>query len=143
MLAVVGGVLALLCLGGIGVAFVLYDDATKIDRGAPDTAVDNYLIAYLVNRDDARAALFRCASPGDFGQLDAYRADIQGREKQYSINVRVTWSSLTVTAAGGQATVTTDLTRIISNGSEQITDRWQFATVDEGGWRVCGAVKVS
>jgi hypothetical protein len=142
VLAVVGGVLALLCLGGIGITFVLYDDATKIDRGSPDAAVDNYLRAFLVDRDDSQAALFRCKSGGDFARLDAYRADIISRESRYAIGIRVTWSSLTVQGSGGQTLVSADLVRAITDGTERATDTWQFAVVDQDGWRVCGATPV-
>jgi hypothetical protein len=133
----------LLCLGGAGIAFVLYDDATKIDRGSPDAAVDNYLRAYLVNRDDKEAALFRCKSAGDFAQLFAYRSDIEAREKQFAMTVRVGWTSLTVEGSGNNTTVSTELRRAVSDGSERISDRWQFRVVDEDGWRVCGATKVA
>jgi hypothetical protein len=143
VLAVVGGVLALLCLGGIGITFVVYDDATKIDRGAPDTAVDNFLRAYLVKRDDAEAALYRCQSTGGLSQLDMYRTDIASREKRYSISIQVTWEGLTVAAAGTRATVDVVLTSAITDGSEQSPENWQFIVIDDGGWRVCGAAKVS
>lgn len=143
VLALVGGIMALLCVGGVGIVVYLYDDATKIDRSAPDAAVDNYLRAYLVDRDDTQAALFRCNAPGaDLAQLEAYRADIQTREQQFSTSIRVTWSSLTVTTDGVQNKVSTDLRRAIADGSERVSDRWQFSVVDEGGWRVCGAVRM-
>ncbi len=142
VLAVVGGVLALLCLGGIGIAFVLYDDATKIDRGSPDAAVDSFLRAYLVNRDDSQAALFRCNSGGDFADLDAYRTDLLSRESRYSISINVTWSTLTVQGSGDQTSVSTDLVRAIANGAERTSDTWRFAVVDQDGWRVCGATPV-
>jgi hypothetical protein len=132
-------VMALLCLGGIGVTFVLYDDATKIDRSTPDQVVSSYLRAYLVNKDDSAASLLQCKSPGDLSALSAFRDDIESREMRYSIGIRVTWGTLTVTGAGNNTTVTTNLTRVIADGSERTSDSWQFKVVDEDGWRVCGA----
>jgi hypothetical protein len=35
-----------------------------------------------------------------------------------------------------------DLTRSIGN-RETLTDAWQFAIVDQDGWRVCGATPVT
>jgi hypothetical protein len=142
-LALVGGVMALLCLGGVGVVVSLYDNATKIKRSAPDAVVDNFLRAYLDNRDDEQAALYECKSGGDFTQIAALRSDVARREKQYSIAVRFTWTSLTIKTEGGRTTVSTDIFRAISDGSERISDRWQFQMIDQGGWRVCGALQVS
>lgn len=141
--ALVAGVAALLCLGGVGVAVLLYDKETKIERTAPDAVADNFLRAYLVNRNEKEVRLYTCKSGGDFTQLDAYRTDIQNRENRFSIAVQVTWEGLRVTTNGTQGTVDVDLTRAIQDGSEQATDRWRLAIVDADGWRVCGATKAS
>ena len=53
----VAGIVALLCLGGIGVFISYYDEATKIERTSPNAVVIQFLQAYLVNRDDQEAAL--------------------------------------------------------------------------------------
>ncbi len=142
VLAVAAGVVALLCLGGAGIVFMLYDDATEINRGSPDVAVDNYLRAFLVDRDDSQARLFRCEDTSGLAALDAFRTDIQSREGRYSIKILVSWSSLSVTKGGDRATVSTDLRRSISDGTERISDRWEFQVVDRDGWRVCGATKL-
>jgi hypothetical protein len=135
------GLMVLLCLGGVGVFVSLYDGATQIKRSAPDAVVDNFLRAYLVNRDDKEAALFRCKSGGNFAQLEAFRSDIVNREKQYTIGIRVDWTSLTVSSEGGQTTVRTDIRRAITDGSERTSDGWIFKMRDEDGWRVCGATE--
>jgi hypothetical protein len=146
VLAVVAGVAALLCLGGVGIVYVLYDDATKIDRGTPGAAVDNYLRAYLVNRDDTQAALFRCKSPGDLNALAALRTELLDREKNFNVHVTVSWSSLTIkNASDGRGAVETGL--IISGASagqtrSRRTENWTFGVVDEDGWRVCDAAKL-
>ena len=137
------GIIALLCVGGVGVFVSLYDSATAIKRSAPDAVADSFLRAYLVNRDDKEAALYRCKSQGNFAQLEAFRADIVAREKQYTIGIRVSWRSLAVSTQGNQTTVSTDIRRAISDGSERTSDPWQFQMVDEDGWRVCGATELS
>ncbi|WP_412753336.1 hypothetical protein [Krasilnikovia sp. M28-CT-15] len=137
-LAMGAGIMALLCLGGVGVFVSLYDSATEIKRSAPDAVVDGFLRAYLVHRDDQEAALYMCKSGGDFSKLEAFRADLQAREKDFSIGIRVSWRSLAVANEGGRTTVSTDIVRTISDGSERTSDRWRFVMVDQDGWRVCG-----
>jgi hypothetical protein len=136
------GIVVLLCLGGVGVFVSLYDNATAIKRSEPDAVVDSFLRAYLVARDDKQVALFTCKSGGDFTQIAAYRTDIVSREKQYSVTIQVTWGPLKVVTSGDKGTVDVDLTRSITD-SEQLSDSWQVAVVDQDGWRVCGATKTS
>ena len=141
ILALVGGVATLLCLGGVGVAISLYDEATEIKRSAPDAVVDNFLRAYLVNRDEKEVLLYSCKTGGDFAQLAAFRSDIVDRENKNSIFIRVSWEGLRVATAGTNGTVDTDLTKSVGD-NEQITSSWRFAVIDQDGWRVCGAVPV-
>lgn len=141
-LAILGGVLALLCLGGLAVGYLVYDQATAPDRSAPDVVVDNYLRAYLVERDDARAEQYACPSASAPPQLRALRDDIQARERRYSISIAVSWGSLRVEAAPDGRTVTTEVRRTIADGSERAQDRWRFDVVDRDGWRVCGAQRL-
>jgi hypothetical protein len=143
VLAVLGGVLALLCLGGIAAVYLLYEDATAVDRSAPDVAVDNYLRAYLVERDDARADQYVCREAPDLTDGRALRDDIEARERRYSVRILVTWDSLRVEPAREGRTVTTEVRRTIADGSERIQDRWQFEVVDRDGWRVCAARRLS
>lgn len=143
IVAMVAGVVALLCMGGVGVAISLYDDATQIKRTDPDAVVDNFLRAYLVNRDDESASLYQCKSGGDFTQIAGYRADIVSREKRFSVGIRVTWSTFTVATSGPSGTVTTDLIKTTTDQSGRLSNSWQFAVVDQDGWRVCGARPLS
>jgi hypothetical protein len=137
------GILALLCLGGVGVFISFYDEATKIERSAPDAVVDQFLRAYLVNRDDEEAELFTCKDGLDLTRIEAFRTDLKSRETRFSISIQVVWEGLTVSTTGPRGTVAVDLTRTISDNSEQITKPWQFTVVDEDGWRVCGATEVT
>lgn len=132
----------LLCLGALGAAY-LYDDATKPDRSVPDVVVYNYLRAYLVDRDDARAEQYVCRESPDLAEVRALRDDIQAREQRYSVRIVVSWSSLQVEPAGEGRTVTTELRRTIADGSGRAQDRWRFEVVDRDGWRVCAAHRLS
>jgi hypothetical protein len=142
-LALGAGILALLCLGGVGVVVSLYDSATAIKRTSPDAVVDNFLGAYLVNRDDKQASLYECKSGGDFADIEAYRNDMLTREKDFSVGIRVSWSSLTVATQGAAGTVTTNLVKTATDQSGRVSNSWQFRVVDQGGWRVCGATQLS
>ena len=142
-LAMGAGLLGLLCLGGAGIAVLLYDEETKIERAEPDAVVNNFLAAYLINRDDAAAALYQCESGGDFAEIAAYRTDITDRERSFSTGINVSWGSMAVTVNGGQGTVVTDVTKSTANGGQSITRPWQFTVVDSDGWRVCGATELA
>jgi hypothetical protein len=142
-LAMGAGILALLCLGGVGVFVSLYDSATEIKRTSPDAVVDNFLGAYLVNRDDEQASLYECKSGGDFAAIEAYRNDLLTREKDFSVGIRVSWSSLTVSTQGNTGTVSTNLVKTATDQSGRLSNSWQFRVVDQGGWRVCGATQLS
>jgi hypothetical protein len=134
------GILALLCLGGVGVAIALYDEATEIKRTAPDAVVDSFLRAYLVNRDEAETTLYTCER-GDFSEIEAFRAGVVTLERRHSINIQFSWEGLRVVTNGSEGSVEVDLTRFVSD-NEQLTEAWRFRIVDQGGWRVCGAAKV-
>ena len=143
----IAGVVALLCLGGVGVVVSLYDDATKIDRSEPDVVTDSFLIAYLVNRDDKAAQLFTCKNP-DLAGISALRDQLVAREKQFNVKVSVSWGALTrQTVSTGQEDVSTQLTISGSANGQMSSSRnedWLFRVVDEGSsWRVCGASKTS
>ena len=146
-LAMVAGFLALLCLGGVGVVVSLYDGATKIKRTSPDAVVDNFLGAFLVERDDKEASLYECKSGADLTAISGLRNEMVQREKDFHVTVSATWETFTVSGIeDGKKSVSTDLTIAgSSNGNTQSrrTERWAFDMVDQDGWRVCGAYKIA
>lgn len=139
--------MALLCLGGAGVFVSLYDNATKINRSAPDAAVDDFLRAYLVDRDDKEASLFECKSGGTFTEIASLRTEMVTREKNFDVKVSVSWGPLPVTAVDQtHKSVAASLTISGASNGDTIsrrTDQWTFGVVDEDGWRVCTAAKAS
>ncbi|SCE89128.1 hypothetical protein GA0070607_2880 [Micromonospora coriariae] len=143
VLTVVAGVLALLCLGAVATAYVLYGRASTPDRSAPDVVVDNYLRAFLVDRNDARADAFTCKAGGQLEPLRLLRSDLIEREERFDVTISVSWGSLAVQKQGEIAAV--QVTLIISafvDGINQ-SDRqsWQFDTRHDDGWRVCGGTR--
>ncbi|MET7669216.1 hypothetical protein [Micromonospora luteifusca] len=145
VLTVVAGVLAVLCLGGLIAGYVLYNRAAAPDRSAPDVVVDNYLRAFLVDRNDARANLFTCERGSQLEALRSLRTDLLARESRFGVAIAVSWGSLNVRKQDDTAAV--EVTLIISarvDGMNQ-SDRqpWRFDTQLADGWRVCGATPPS
>jgi hypothetical protein len=139
----VGGIMALLCLGGVGVFISFYDEATKINRDAPDAVVDSFLRAYLVNRNDQEASLFTCKNGLDLQDISNLREEAVTREAKFSVTVNVGWRDLVVTGSGEvDRSVSTDLViggSFNGNSISRRTENWNFVLVEEDGWRVCGA----
>ena len=142
-LAIVAGMIGLLCMGGIGMAYALYDKATAPDRSAPDVAVDNYLRALLIERDDVKARLFLCRSP-QVSALEQLRDDLQMRERKHEATISIHWGRLDARVDGESAVVTTELkmTAFVGDAAPTEFQRWTFETRQEDGWRVCAATRV-
>jgi hypothetical protein len=144
VLLVLGGLLALAVMGA-GVLFFLYDRATAPDRSAPDVVVDNYLRAYLVDRNDVKAQLFLCRDSTDLAAVQALRAEVERREAQFNVVVRVSWGPLQRSKTVTGETVQTTLTiRSFADGQDRAGRRedWAFDLIDDDDWRVCAARKV-
>jgi len=141
VLALVSGVVALLCLSGVAVAYVLYDKATAPDRSAPDVVVDNYLRAFLVDRDDVRAGQYACTDNSALAELRNLRTDLQEREKRFETTFRVSWGSLDVRRDGNSAEVRVNLTisAVVDQISQSDRQPWRFVTRLADDWRVCEA----
>ncbi|MEU8047092.1 hypothetical protein AB0B71_23480 [Micromonospora echinofusca] len=144
VLTVVTSVVVALCLGGVAAGFVLYNRAAAPDRSAPDVVVDNYLRAFLVDRNDTRANLFTCEDADKASQLRALRDDLVAREKRFATAFTISWGSLQVQQQGSGAEVQVEL--IISARVDGISqsDRqtWQFTTRLDDDWRVCAGARV-
>ncbi|TDB79224.1 hypothetical protein [Micromonospora sp. KC721] len=143
VLSVAAAVMALLCVGGAAIGYVLYDRATAPDRSAPDVVVDNYLREFLVNRNDIRADQLVCegGTAKERSQLQLLRDDLLVREERFNTTITVSWGALEVRRDGNNAQVETVL--IISALVEGITQsdrqRWRFRTQLRDHWRVCEA----
>jgi hypothetical protein len=142
---VITGAVAALCLAGGITGFVLYDRATAPDRSAPDVVVDNYLRAYMMDRNDVRAGLFVCDDNADLSQIELLRNEIRAREEQFGTSMSVSWGRLVWKQSGNKADVRVDLTFAAQLDGMRQTDRqsWEFTTRLENSWRVCSAVRVS
>ncbi|MFI5488843.1 hypothetical protein ACIBXA_00300 [Micromonospora echinaurantiaca] len=144
VLTVVGGVLALLCLGGAITGYVLYDRATTPDRSAPDVVVASYIQAFLNERNDTKAKQFICQGGEDLGAIRSLRRELEQREANFNVVVRVRWGPLTSVKEEDGEWVTTTLTISSSADGQPRSSRreeWHFHVVNNDGWRVCGSRK--
>jgi hypothetical protein len=145
VLAVVGGLLTLLCLGGVGIFISLYDDATKIDRGSPEVVASEYLSALLVRRDAAQAQLLVCEGAQLTGAQDLLD-EIVRREQAlgtgFSINIEnIVVDRTSDTSAQVEAGVRRSAQ--IDGIRQSVVDVVRLAVEDREGWRVCAATRVS
>jgi hypothetical protein len=137
---------ALLCVGGVGIAYHEYDKATKPNRSAPDVVVDNYLRASLVDRDGTEEQQYACADQSGLATFKGFRDSLLSRASSLGGEVSFTWGSLIVHETGNDATVDVQLVvdSTTSGGlAGQSRHDWTFTTVDVSNWRVCGASQTS
>ena len=138
-LIVIAGVLALLCVGGLGSAYFYYRKVSEPDRRTPAVVLEQFVEAKMNERDQGRAATLTCRSTS-FGPLDQLAADLKARETQFDTTFTVQTADLVVEQKGGSANVDTDLQ--ISTPESRSTQRWRFAMKNQSGWRVCAAERV-
>ncbi|WP_123603838.1 hypothetical protein [Micromonospora sp. Llam0] len=143
-LVLAAGITALLCLGGVGVAFVFYTSVTTPDRGTPESAVRGYLVAYLSARDDLQADGFTCADP-DLSAVQRLREQIGASEERGSAVIVRVQSVALVSESESSAVVSATVrqTATLNGRMFATTADWRFRVVDQGGWRVCGAEQTS
>jgi hypothetical protein len=139
VLVVIAGVLALLCVGGLGSAYFYYRKVSEPDRRTPAVVLEQFVEAKVNDRDQGRAATLTCRSTS-FHELDQLTADLKAREKQFDTTFTVQTVDLVVQEKGGSANVDTDLR--ISTPESTSTQRWRFAMKNQSGWRVCSAERV-
>jgi len=134
-----------LCLGGVFFGYYKYNELAEPDRDTPALAVDQYLSARLTDRDEVRANVFTCKS-STLGSVDQLVRDITAREQQYGITIRVTSSDLAISSTTDRASVDANLKIDVpeqGGQSSRSIQRWHFDVVNQDGWRVCAANRVS
>jgi hypothetical protein len=145
ILVVILGTLSVLCSGGSVAGYVWYSQGTAPNRSTPDVAVRQYLQATFGDRDESQAGVFTCGRPS-LAEVQTALTDIKDRESRFSIKIVVGWEGFSTNEQGKNATVKVHILIRVpeANGStSESIDPWIFTTVDEDGWRVCGAHKVS
>ena len=135
------GILALLCLGGVGVFISVYDEATEIKRAAPRAVVNDFLAVYFLNKDDNAAKLYLSKSGGDLAALNAYRTTMATVEKDKSVGITVTWSDLTDDTKGEAGSVSAKVRQTATDNS-RLENIWRFDMADQDGWRICSATQI-
>lgn len=147
ILVIVAAATALFCLAGAAIAYTLYDRFTAPDRSAPDVVVNNYLQAFMVDKNDVLAGQMTCeGSAAGLAPLSALRDDLAAREQRFQVTFIVKWGPLDVRSTDEDvAEVFVDL--VISYRVESISNtdrqRWRFVTRQGDGWRVCEAARAT
>jgi hypothetical protein len=141
LLAVIAGVL---CLGGLGAGYLLYNKATEPDRSTPGVALRRYLSAVFDDRDTSKAARFTCANPEAIATVQQLRTDVEDKERQFSVHIDVRPENIEATESGGSATVKAQLRLSVSVDatSQEQLQQWQFTLSRRDGWRVCDARRI-
>ena len=141
VVALLGGVAALLCLGGGLIAFTMYDKATKLDRSRPDMVAIQYVGDLFTRRDRERAELWTCDGarlPAAERMLD----DIVGIEQRLDTNVLVHWEGVTVRPISRTTTEVRLQIRMsgeVDGIQQSFADPLTLKLEDRDGWRVCAA----
>jgi hypothetical protein len=144
VLAIVVGVISLVCVGGLGIAYHFYDKSTAPNRSAPDVVVDNYLRAMLVNQNDAEAAQYSCSEQSGLSSFKKFRDSFVSREKALGGAVAFAWGSLLIGDGNPSTEVKATIVADTSGGSGatgESSHNWTFTVVQSSGWRVCGATE--
>jgi hypothetical protein len=142
ILVVIAGATALLCVGVVGVALLLFRETTEPDRSTPDVVVFQYVRALLNDRNEVRARELTCDGNLGPAQILAFRDEIDTRQRELDVEISTTALNPVVDIQGKNATVLAELRRsaLIDGRSQILTDSWQFTLEDRNGWHVCGAV---
>jgi hypothetical protein len=119
---------------GVGAAvWLIFDDRTP-DANGPVAVTRQYLAAYLVDRDDVKAAQFHCTDDGGLLDVKAVRASIDTGQRSASID-NVTETSRTESTATTTAVIV--FTSVVDGKSQQAVEHWEFSLKGGGVWLVC------
>lgn len=133
---------ALFCLGGVGIGLLVFRQTTEPDRSTPDVVVFQYVRALLVDHNEIRARELTCDGSVGTDDILALRDEIDTRQKELGVPISTTVVDVVNDIQGSNANVSVDLQRsaVVDGRSQIINDPWQFVLQDKNGWRVCGSV---
>jgi hypothetical protein len=145
VLAVVVGVVAVLCIGGAVTGFFVYRKISEPDRSTPGVSLRQYLDAELNQRDDSRAGLFTCRDASGLGPVQALRADLESKERQFHVTITASPEGFDPKISDSTASVAVKVRLSVSqNGSfQEEIQTWRFAMRNQSGWRVCAGQQLS
>jgi hypothetical protein len=136
VLAIVVGVLSLICVGGLGIAYHLYDKATTPNRTVPDAAVNNYLRATFIHHNASEANEFACTDQSGLAAFKSFAGKVVSEP-----SISVDWAGLVVKNHGSSDASVTVVLQLEQDGgsSGEENSSWTFTTHKSSDWRVCGA----
>jgi hypothetical protein len=132
---------ALFCLGGVGIALIVFRQTTEPDRSTPDVVVFQYVRALLVDRNEIRARELTCDGSLGTAEILGLRDEIDARQKELGVEIATTVVNVVNDIHGSDAHVSVDLRRsaMVDGRSQVLNDPWRFVLLDTKGWRVCGS----
>jgi hypothetical protein len=126
--------LVIAVLLGLGVAaWLVFGDRAQ-DASGPVAVTRQYLAAYLVDRDDVKAAQFHCTDDGGLLDVKALRGGIDTGQRSVSID-KVTETSRTESTATTTAVIVLDT--VIDGEPQHAVEHWEFSLKGGGVWLVC------
>jgi hypothetical protein len=141
-IAIFVGVLSLVCVGGLGVAYHLYDKATAPNRSAPDVTLAHYLQSFLVEHNDADANQYVCSDQSGLAPLRTFRSGIEPKAGLAQISVG--WAEGDVSFPETDlASVPVSLTLDVGGGAQNETVSWTFELRHDRDWCVSSALETS
>jgi hypothetical protein len=137
--------MALVCVGGGVLGYVVYDRATKIDRSSPTVVVLQYVFALFDPYYDREPESFECERLTEDGIRRELMVRLKEIEDRDSIQIDVSSGNYEVTTGRASSDVLADLyieVPEVTGRSSISTQRWLFQLQDRDGWRVCGTRRV-
>jgi hypothetical protein len=135
------GIAVLSIFGTAGVAFIIYDKATEIDRTYPRVVVRNYVESLVVRHDETAARLYTCTKPEALLEFQLFSDELQSSGDASGIASTVVIGSLSEESAGSVVLVELQTRRSADGVVSKEIQYWRFSLVEEDGWRVCGAAR--
>ncbi|MGH3657580.1 MAG: hypothetical protein ACRDUA_13065 [Micromonosporaceae bacterium] len=150
LLGIVGGVLALVLIGGAAV--VLLGGAPETTGGKktgspkvhpdfadPEKVVDSWLNAMFVLKDPDKMLRYTCKREADRGEVNEAIKTVKDAEadaKDAKLKMKVSWSKPKAVSTGETTTKVTSTLKVVV-GDETKNTPARFDLVNEAGWKVC------
>ncbi|WP_245714538.1 hypothetical protein [Micromonospora inyonensis] len=102
----------------------------------------NYLQAFLVDRNDARAREHACEDSAGLAPIGRFRDQIVNRERELGVTFSINVEGVVVSKDGPSDALVTAVVRrsaSIDGIQQSLTDGWRFELREHDGWRVCRA----
>lgn len=140
------GVLGTVLLVAIAAGgYLWYDRATQPDRNTPGIVVEQYVNTFFEDRNPDSADAFECNEGDAADRMKELLAEIEGREENFGIIVKLATANYSTSIVGNTAEVAVDFRIDVPEEDGKMsrsTQRWKFQLRDEDGWLICNAERL-